>query len=184
MNRKEYEDALWKIFEQNPDIKNLQRKKQEARNARKYVLELKYSQEIDRLWQLVLDEYKYEYRSIFDIAEEMNEQDRIRIWKNLTGIALLADCFDFILADTKELLVKYDSKSSFAKYDQLNLFAKEAQAQVKDIQDSYQYNFLEYFADKSDELRENILDYVEKFIIENAQKHGTHEQTNQEAEKD
>lgn len=152
------------IFNNSPVIKNLVSKKAEATRKMNFTKAIEIQSIIEGTWEEFLKNFQSASVSVIDTILKMSEEDKERNLINLFSVVMLADCFDFMLADIKESFKKYEKGGVLSQFDGLNKASKEAAAQIRFLLDQNGYDFSEEFADNSDSLRESIMENVKNGI--------------------
>lgn len=173
----EYLAELRKAFEENRHIKKMRRDVVQFNKTRNYSMAKKIQEKIDKLWKQSVEEYHTSI-SLEDVMKEMNDEDRETFWKNLCAVFMMVDCFDFLLAEVNEIVARQKESYVFDKFDGILKLARKSEFEMKKFGGEMTESFLMRFAENSDELREEILKFASKFIIE------SHESRSEQEEKD
>lgn len=159
---KKYSDLneIKKMFDEHPSI--IAMKKDKARYTRmgNYVMAIQTQAKIEEVWNSFINNFEKTQVSFIDTVRKMNEEDRKRSMVNLFSLVMMADCFDFMLADIKETLNKYEKGSMLDQFDAMNKLSKESANQIRFLLDKTEYSFSEEYANNTDLLREMIMEKV------------------------
>lgn len=161
---KTYSDLkeIRKMFDEHPSIVAMRKDKAKHTRMGNYVMDIQTQSKIEEAWNSFIKNFEKTQVSFMDTVSKMNEEDRKRSMVNLFSLVMMADCFDFMLADIKETLNKYEKGSVLDQFDAMNKLSKESANQIRFLLDKTEYSFSEEYANNTDILREMIIEKVEE----------------------
>lgn len=159
---KTYSDLkeIKKMFDEHPSIVVMRKDKAKYTRMGNYVMAIQTQAKIEEAWNSFIGNFEKTQVSFMDTVKKMNEEDRRRSMINLFSLVMMADCFDFMLADIKETLNKYEKGSVLDQFDAMNKLSKESANQIRFLLDKTEYSFSEEYANNTDLLRETIMEKV------------------------
>lgn len=149
-----------KIFDEHPSIVAMKKDKNKYTRIGNYAMAVQTQAKIEEAWKFFLSDFEKTQVSFIDTVRKMDEDDRKRSMINLFSLVMMADCFDFMLADIKETLNKYEKRSVLSQFDAMNKLSKESANQIRFLLDKTGYSFSEEYASSTDLLREMIMEKV------------------------
>lgn len=156
------EGELRKIFESNPEIRRLLSDRRKHMSVLNYAQAFRIDGILNKAWDGFVRQNKFRGQSLFEATFSMEKEDRERCLVNFYSLALMVDCFDFMLEEVKEVLKKYGLVPHLDNMERINKFAKAASTEVKAIVGEITFDGQEGYALRSDELREAIFEKVRK----------------------
>lgn len=159
---KTYSDLkeIKKMFDEHPSIVAMRKDKAKYTRMGNYVMAIQTQAKIEEAWNYFIGNFEKTQVSFMDTVKKMNEEDRRRSMINLFSLVMMANCFDFMLADIKETLNKYEKGSVLDQFDAMNKLSKESANQIRFLLDKTEYSFSEEYANNTDLLRETIMEKV------------------------
>ena len=149
-----------KIFDEHPSIIAMKKDKNKYARIGNYAMAVQTQAKIEEAWKSFLGDFEKTQVSFIDTVRKMDEDDRKRSMVNLFSLVMMADCFDFMLADIKETLNKYEKGSVLDQFDSMNKLSRESANQIRFLLNNTEYSFSEEYANNTDLLREMIMEKV------------------------
>lgn len=146
------------------DIRKLVDKSNECYAKSDFVRAMRYRQQIkeiiDRESAIILTRNE----SVIDMVKDNDDETKLRILTYLHSMTCMADVFNGLLIDFKDLITSLSNNSRFMRFDNLDKLMAECKKEVDYLTKDMSRSFQIAFATRSDEMRDMIEDMVKNDI--------------------
>lgn len=146
------------------DIRKLVDKSNECYAKSDFVGTMRYRQQIkeiiDRESAIILTRNE----SVIDMVKDNDEETKLRMLTYLHSMTCMADVFNGLLIDFKDLITSLSNNSRFMRFDNLDKLMAECKKEVDYLTKDMSRSFQIAFATRSDEMRDMIEEMVRNDI--------------------